>query len=80
MNPDKETYNLGLTEYINPTISIRKGMDKTVTRSTLLHELTHAFIFAFGYHIESEEAVCDFICSQADAIMQMTEEIMKEVK
>lgn len=80
MNPDNKAYNLGLTEYIDPAISIRKGMDKSVTRSTVLHELTHAFIFAYGYHIKGEESVCDFICSQADAIMQMAEDIMKEVK
>ena len=79
MNPDKEHYNLGLTEYIQPTINIRKGMDRMVTRSTVIHELTHAFIFAFGYGCSCEEEMCDFFASQADAIMKLTDEIMKGV-
>lgn len=45
MNPDKEHYHLGLTEYTKNIINIRKGMTKSVTRSTVIHELTHAFRF-----------------------------------
>ena len=49
MKPDKDHYNLGLTEYVDGVIRIRKGMDRRITRSTVIHELTHAFMFSFGY-------------------------------
>lgn len=80
MNPDKNSYNLGLTQYLNGTISIRKNLNQRATRSTVLHELTHAFMFAFGYNIEGEEAICDFFGAQGDQIVQIADRIMKEAK
>ena len=80
MKPDENSYNLGLTEYVDAIIRIRKGMNERTTRSTVIHELTHAFMFAFGYTIEGEEAMCDFFGSQGDEIIQMTDSIMKGVK
>lgn len=80
MKPDKDSYNLGLTEYVDGVIRIRKGMNQKTTRSTVIHELTHAFIFAFGYTIEGEEAICDFFGSQGDEIIQMADSIMKGAK
>lgn len=55
--PRKDYYNLGLTEYLDGVISIRKGLNRQTTRSTVIH----AFIFAFGYTIEGEEAMCNFL-------------------
>ncbi len=80
MKPDKDHYNLGLVECADGVIRIRKGMNRRITRSTVIHELTHAFIFAFGYTIEGEEAMCDFFGSQGDDIIQMADLIMKEAK
>ncbi len=79
MNPDKDHYNLGLTEYCGGVISIRKGMNKQLTRSTVIHELVHAFIFAFGYTVEGEEAMCDFFGAQADVILRLANQIMEKV-
>ncbi len=80
MKPDKDSYNLGLTEYADGIISIRKGLNERTTRSTVIHELTHAFMFAFGYTIEGEEAMCDFFGSQGDDIIKMANSIMRGVK
>lgn len=80
MNPEKDRINLGLTEFVEAKINIRKGMNLITTRSTVIHELIHAFIFAFGYTVENEEAMCNFFGSQADEIMRLTNEIMKGVK
>ena len=79
LNPDSEVFNLGLTEYCTNTISIRKGMTASVTRSTVIHELVHAFIFSYGYHVEEEEPMCDFFGSQGDSIMELADKIMKGV-
>ncbi len=61
-------------------ISIRKGLNERTTRSTVIHELTHAFMFAFGYTIEGEEAMCDFFGSQGDDIIKMADSIMKAIR
>ena len=79
LHPKTDAYNLGLTEYCTNTISIRKGMTASVTRSTVIHELVHAFIFSYGYHVKGEEPMCDFFGSQGDTIMELTEQIMKGV-
>ncbi len=77
MNPDKDSYNLGLTEFVDGVISIRTGMNRQTTRSTVIHELTHAFMFAFGYTVGGEEAMCDFFGAQGDAIIKLTNKIME---
>ena len=78
MDPDKNHYNFGLTEYCEGVINIRKGMNKQVTRSTVIHELVHAFIFAFGYTVEGVEAMCDFFGAQADVILRLANQIMEK--
>jgi len=77
MNPKKNHYNFGLIEYMNGVINIRKGLNHQTTRTTVIHELTHAFMFAFGYTIEGEEAMCDFFSAQGDAIIRLANEIME---
>lgn len=61
MNPDPNSYNFGLTEYKELLISIMDGRSESVTRSTLIHELVHAFLFSYGHTVEGEEAMCDFL-------------------
>lgn len=77
MNREDRLY-FGITEYLEPTISIRKGLDCITLRSTIIHELIHAFIHAFGYHFDGDESVCDFMGAQADEIMKLTDQIMEE--
>ncbi len=76
---DEDHDILGLTEPIKNHISIRKGMSLQTTRETVIHELVHAFIFAYGYHVESEEAMCDFFGAQGDEIIRIADQIMKGV-
>lgn len=79
MNPDNDHINLGLTEFVESKISIRKNMSEHLTRVTIIHELIHAFIFAFGYTVENEEAMCQFFGARADEIMQLANEIMSVI-
>lgn len=79
LHPEKDRINLGLTEYCKGIITIRQGMSESVTRSTVIHELIHAFLFSFGYEVNGEESMCNFFGSQADRIMKLTDEIMKGV-
>lgn len=61
MTPDKDHYNLGLTEYSKLLINIRTGLPASVARSTVIHELTHAFLFSYANEVEGEEQMCDFL-------------------
>lgn len=79
MHPEPDSINLGLTEYCENVINIRKGMTASVTRSTVIHELVHAFIFSYGYHVEGEEPMCDFFGSLGDSILELADKIMKGV-
>lgn len=80
MHPDPDHYNLGLTEYCEGVISIRKSMSEPAMRSTVIHELVHAFLFSYGYQVDGEESMCNFFASQGDRIMELTNKIMKGVK
>ena len=73
MNPDNDHINLGLTEFVESKISIRKNMSEHLTRVTIIHE------FAFGYTVNDEEAMCQFFGARADEIMQLANEIMNVV-
>ena len=79
LNQDNETI-LGLTEYIDQKISIRNGLSQRLTRSTVIHELCHCFLFSFGFCADSydEEAVCNLFGSHADAILSLTDKFLKE--
>lgn len=79
MHPEPDRINLGLTEYCKNVINIRKGMTESVTRATVIHELVHAFLFSFGYHVEGEEPMCDFFGVQGDSILELADKIMKGV-
>lgn len=79
MTPDKNSYNLGLTEYGKQTINIRKGLSLSVARSTVIHELVHAFLFSYGNTVEGEERMCDFFGAHADEIVNLTNQIMERV-
>lgn len=79
LNQNNETI-LGLTEYIDQKISIRNGLSQRLTRSTVIHELCHCFLFSFGFCADSydEEAVCNLFGSHADAILSLTDKFLKE--
>lgn len=79
MHPSKDRINLGLTEYTELVINIRKEMPLSLARSTVIHELVHAFIFSYGYEMDSEEAMCNFFGVHANEILELTEQIMKGV-
>lgn len=68
---DDERYHHGVTDFDTKTIYIRNNLDKEVTKYTLLHELTHAFIDAYGLlQIDwNDEVVADFIAAHYENII-----------
>lgn len=79
MTPDEDHYNRGLTEYSKLLINIRTGLAESVARSTVIHELVHAFLFSYGNLVEGEEQMCDFFGVHGDKIIQLADQIMEEV-
>jgi CRISPR/Cas system-associated endonuclease Cas3-HD len=52
----------GITNYGKATIYINKEIEKDVMLDTIVHELTHAYLFVYGFgQVENftEENVCD---------------------
>lgn len=79
MTPDSEHYNLGLCEYDRQVINIRMGLSASVARSTIIHELVHAFQFSYGNQVEGEEQMCDFFGVHGDGIINLADQIMEGV-
>ena len=74
---------LGHTDYIKQTISLLKSLSNEQKINTLRHELTHAYLWAFGfssmYEEVSLEVVCDFVGIYSEDIVRIANEYMKEV-
>lgn len=79
MNADGKL-QFGLTEFIEQKISIRDDLSDRATRTTVIHELGHCFLFAYGIDsgIYDEEAMCNFLGNYADAIVDLTNKFLKE--
>ena len=81
LNPKDGTIYLGLTEFVpRPTIILRNGMCYANMRSTVIHELIHAFVYAYGHSINCEEDMCIFIGAQIDDIMEHAKNILIHIK
>lgn len=61
---------LGLTEYREQKIYLYKDMSEERKRSVLIHELTHAFIEAYGFYQNefNEEQLCEFMAIYSNKI------------
>lgn len=76
---DKGTQYFGLTEYYQPRISILKGLPDVQKRNTLTHEMTHAFMWAFGFgqcDEMSREFVCEFVGTYAHMIVDAVNRVL----
>lgn len=61
-NESKKT--IGLTKYIEQEILLLKNISNELKQVTLKHELTHAFLWAYGFGATEEmpiEIMCDFV-------------------
>lgn len=73
----------GLCEYAKNIIHIHKDLPEDRMRHTIIHELTHAYIEAYGlYHTscENDEGVCDFMGSYAEDIVREADRIQRKYK
>lgn len=75
----KETFTHGTTQYSENTIYI--NADCPCKRKTLIHELTHCFMYEYGHnqwnkHFNNED-VCEISASSHDTIHKIVEDYFK---
>lgn len=77
---------LGVTHYIPLTIYLNKDLPKCQMKQTVIHELTHAYIFSYGVWLSQdspdklEECVCDFVGAYLRRIRNDYKKVMKAFK
>lgn len=78
MNGENGSIFFGKTEYIPQTILIRRELSKEATRTTIIHELTHCYLYSYGMSKVdfNEEFVCDFVGIYADEIIKVTDRVL----
>ena len=78
----KESFTHGSTQYDELTIYLNE--DAKSIRKTLIHELTHCFMYEFGHNQwEKEynnEDVCEIVTSSYDIIHKIVEDYFGENK
>lgn len=73
----------GFTDYLAQSIVLRANTSKTMLYATLVHELTHAFIFAYGYSSQetfNHEQICEFVGTYASDIIKIADKYIKGCK
>lgn len=76
---DDNKMRIGLTDFQNNIIYLHKDLPTLEKKKqTLIHELTHAYIYAFGFSTREEyfghELICEFIEAYARDIVRTADE------
>lgn len=68
----------GVTDVNLLEIFIWSSLRGRMLRKVMIHELSHAFIFSYGYFLtlEEEEFLCSFIDTYAEDIISYTDSIL----
>lgn len=79
-DPNKEI--LGRTDYLKQNIYIRNDIPFNRRRQTIIHELTHAFIDAYGFSMLeywNEEQLCMFFEVYSPHIVSLSDKVLNEL-
>lgn len=70
--------NMGITKFSDRTILIDDSLKEPDLSATIIHELTHAFIWEYGFaQVEfSTEVVCDLFGVYGREIIKLTDLIL----
>jgi len=70
----------GLTDSKKKLIQIRNDLHYNDTRSTIIHEIVHAYIAEYGFDgiVFDEENLCNFMGAYATDIVDMSDDILTE--
>ena len=69
---------IGVTDRNLKSIFLYDKLFGKLLRKVLLHELTHAWMFSYGYYlsVEEEEFVCSFVDTYAEEIIFEAENLL----
>lgn len=78
LDDDSGATNIGLTDYKNLEMYVDNSLNEQVLKRTIIHEVTHAYLFSYGFDaLMSEEELCDFISSNAQNILNLSNSLYK---
>ena len=68
---------LGVTDRNNLTVYLYDNLYGKLLRKVLIHELTHVWLFSYGYNldVEFEEMLCSFVDTYARDILDVAESL-----
>lgn len=75
---DEDRIVLGRTHYCNLLIAINKDVAEEIQKDTIIHEITHAYLFSIGIgddRIWNEEELCSFIGNNLLTILKLYEQV-----
>lgn len=78
---DKGNLCFGLTNYLSHKIFLLKDVSKARLKATLIHELTHAFIEAYGFVYNetlNNEQVCEFVALYGADIIKIADKYISQ--
>lgn len=70
--------SLGLCDFEKLDITIKKDLNEQIKKSTVLHELGHAFFASAGFNPKEEERVVDIYANQLFAFLKKNKAFVKE--
>ena len=70
--------SLGLCDFEKLDISIKKDLNEQIKKSTVLHELGHAFFASAGFDPKEEERIVDIYANQLFAFLNKNKAFIKE--
>ena len=75
-----DSKKIGCIHFDTCKIYISNNLSRQMEKSTVIHELTHAFMSAYGFlgfEQFNHECICEFISSYAEGIMKITNKYLE---
>lgn len=78
---DESTFYAGTTDFRELKIYIDKTLPNALIEATIIHEITHAYLYAYGFSSEmmNEEELCVFMGRNMRFIYQLYERVCSEI-
>ena len=78
---DESTFNAGTTDFRELKIYIDKTLPNALIEATIIHEITHAYLYAYGFSSEimNEEELCVFMGHNMRFIYQLYKRASNEI-
>ena len=75
----KSLYVFGLCQYPSSTIYLNKDLSPSQKRKTLMHELTHCYLWSVGMQFDKfeEEDICNVVASSHEFVLSIVNRYFK---